>query len=195
MLSISRIVSFDAFKIPADFDDTFVNIGFGSLLAKYSVISSGPYQAWRSKNSKFVQAFEALKLYVYRPLSGNIDSDLIDPRTFYYLREYLYSVQDNDQPAAFVVTWVQNMTEDRVNFKKNYRMPFNVNNIDLTVAANTIYGTHTQSHTPHLSFHLKEHLIFDCDLVCISEHFISCRETSRTVTCIHTVVESNQRMQ
>jgi len=96
MLSISRIVSFDAFKIPADFDDTFVNIGFGSLLAKYSVISSGPYQAWRSKNSKFVQAFEALKLYVYRPLSGNIDSDLIDPRTFYYLREYLYSVQDND---------------------------------------------------------------------------------------------------
>ena len=140
LCSLSRIISFDAFKIPADFDDTFVNIGFGSLLAKYGVISSGPYQAWRSKNSKFVQAFEALKLYAYRPLSGNIDSDLIDPRTFYYLREYLYSVQDNNQPAAFVVTWVQNMTEDRVNFKKNYRMPFNVNNIDLTVAANTIYG-------------------------------------------------------
>ena len=130
----------DAFKIPADFDDTFVNIGFGSLLAKYGVTSSGPYQAWRSNNSNLVRAFEALKLYAYRPLSGNIDSDLIDPRSFYYLREYLYPVHENNQPAAFVATWVQNITEDFVNFKKNYRMPFNVNNIDLTVGANTVYG-------------------------------------------------------
>ena len=130
----------DAFRIPADFDDTFVNLGFGSLLANYALISKGPFEAWQTNNTNFVQAVEAIKKYAYRPRSGNIDTDLIDPRTFFYMREYLFSMEENNQPGAFVVTWIQNLSEDRVDFNKSYVMPFNVNNVDLTVSANVIYG-------------------------------------------------------
>ena len=83
---------------------------------------------------------KAVKKYAYRPLSGDIDSDLIDPRTYFYMRKYTYSKISNDTTAAFVTTWVQNLSEDRIEFYKNYSMPFNTNNVDLTVSTNVMYG-------------------------------------------------------
>ena len=135
----SRDICLNTFHVPADFDCSFVNIGFGSLLANYSIISSGPYQAWYTNNSNFVQAFEVLKTYTYRPLSNDLGTNTIDPRTYFYLREYLYSIQASNQSAAFVVTWVQNISAAKAHYKEDYKMPFNMNNIDLTVGANTIY--------------------------------------------------------
>ena len=157
---------FAAFAIPADFDDTFVNIGFGALLANYSSISKGPYEAWWTNNTNFTDAMKALKKYAYRPLSDNVDTSLIDPRTFLYMRDYLYLIQEKNMSAAFVPTWVQNLTEDRINFPKLYRMPFNVNNVDLTVSTNVVYGI-TAAVLANLSMPMQW---FDSDLQMIYEN-------------------------
>lgn len=117
-----------------------MNLGLGSLLSNYVSTSRGPFEAWQANNSNVAEAFRILKKYAYRPLSKNLDVGLIDPRTFFYMREYLFSVLANNQSAAFVVTWAQNLTEDRVDYYKGYTMPFNLNNIDLTVGSNVVYG-------------------------------------------------------
>ena len=69
-----------------------------------------------------------------------MDSSLIDARTFFIFREYLYEIERNHQSAAFITTWVQNLTEAKQACKKHYCMPFYVNNVDLTVGTNVIYG-------------------------------------------------------
>ena len=130
----------DAFHIPADFDDTFVNIGLGSLLHSAPDNSSTLYSMWQRNNSNFVAAMKALVQYAYRPLSEDVDSSLIDPRTYFFMKDYLYSRVANTSTAAFVSTWAQNLTQDREDFYKGYRMPFNTNNVDLTVSTNVIYG-------------------------------------------------------
>ena len=80
-----------------------------------------------------------LKKYAYRPHSGTLDSGMVDPRTFFYIREYLYQMEAENKKGAFVVTWALNLTEDKETVD-NYAMPFNTNNIDLTVSSNVIYG-------------------------------------------------------
>lgn len=65
---------------------------------------------------------------------------MIDPRTFFYMREYIYTQVVNASVAAYVSTWAQNLTGDKVEFYKSYAMPFNANNVDLTVCTNAIYG-------------------------------------------------------
>lgn len=129
--------SMQAFGIPADFDDTFVNIGLGSMLSKFS---SSLFQAWSKNNSDFVQAIRALQKYAYRPFDGDLDSATIDPRTYLVIHEYLSSLNTPGQQGAYAVTWAQNITEDKVYYKSNYKMPFNMNNVDVTVSANVIYG-------------------------------------------------------
>ena len=131
-----------AFRIPADFDDTFVNIGLGTLLARYSSThpsSTVSYQAWSKNNTDFTQAMALLKKYAYRPFNGRLDSGMVDPRTYFYVRDYLHQVEGESKEGAFVVTWALNLTEDR-RTQDNYVMPFNTNNIDLTVSSNVIYG-------------------------------------------------------
>lgn len=55
-----------AFHIPADFDDTFVNIGLGSLLKENSKSFPKSYKSWTKRNSNLNSAFTALKKYAYR---------------------------------------------------------------------------------------------------------------------------------
>ena len=133
----------DAFGIPADFDDTGVNLGFGTLLKNYTSIYEEPFQRWWSNNTDFHKVLQALKLYAYRPLSKNSDTNTIDPRTYFYMREYLEWLRMENLPAAFVPTWIHNVSSSIHNTlvnHVNYKMPFYVNNIDLTVSTNTIYG-------------------------------------------------------
>lgn len=58
-----------AFHIPADFDDTFVNIGLGSLLKENSKSFPKSYKSWTKRNSNLNSAFTALKKYAYRYMS------------------------------------------------------------------------------------------------------------------------------
>ncbi|XP_062587918.1 uncharacterized protein LOC134249593 [Saccostrea cucullata] len=129
-----------AFHIPPDFDDTFVNIGLGSLLKEMSKTFPQSFQTWMKRNSNLTSILTALKKYVYRPMSEDSNANSIDPRTYFYIRGFLENARDAGDTIALVSTWVQNNDEARKGFYKGNVMPFNVNNVDITVAANAIYG-------------------------------------------------------
>lgn len=101
------------------------------------------FQHWKANNTNFTQAFQALKKYAYRPLSDT-DSAIIDPRTYFYMREFLQGIgkQKNSSSPAFVATWMHAINEE---YKTRFAfgMPFHVNNVDLTVSANVVYGITT----------------------------------------------------
>ncbi len=96
-----------------------------------------PYQYWKGNNTNFTQMFQAMKKYAYRPF-GSGDTATIDPRTYFYTRKYLHTL-DSRHPAAYVTTWAHTISED-YGTRFSFGMPFHVNNIDLTVGANAIYG-------------------------------------------------------
>lgn len=130
-----------AFQIPADFDDTFVNIGLGSLLKTFQGLSHQPYLSWLSNNTNISSAVYALKKYAYNPLSEDLDRNCIDPRSYFYLRNFLHEVlQDRQDQLLLVPTWIDDISQSRSTYYKGYSMPFNINNVDLTVSANVIYG-------------------------------------------------------
>ena len=124
-----------AFFIPPDFDDSFVNLGLGSILAMYSENSTA-FQTWKSNNGNFTRLFQTLKKYAYRPFEGG-EMATIDPRSYFYLRAYLHA--HSKYPAAFVSTWAHSISEDNHTYFLT-GMPFHVNNIDLTVGTNVVYG-------------------------------------------------------
>ncbi|XP_061197949.1 uncharacterized protein LOC133206058 [Saccostrea echinata] len=129
-----------AFHIPPDFDDTFVNIGMGSLLKEMSKSFPQSFKTWMKRNSNLTSVLTALKKYAYRPMSNDSKVDSIDPRTYFYMRGFLEKARDAGDTIALVPTWVQNTEEARKGFYKGNVMPFNINNVDITVAANAIYG-------------------------------------------------------
>ncbi len=126
-------------QVPPDFDDTYVNLGLGSLLSKYKLSHQDFFQKWKINNTNSLAVFQALKMYAYRPFSPNLATSLIDPRTYFYIRNFLYSIEDSPYPAAFVTTWAFLITNDTYTMS----MPFHVNNIDLAVSANVLYGITT----------------------------------------------------
>lgn len=125
-----------AFFIPPDFDDTYLNIGLGVQLKllqdKYPFI----YLRWLQTNSNMKKLIDLTLRYAYRPSSNNFDQNTIDPRTYFWLRDFIH-----DNPQIIIpTTWAQNITEIRNFAHKGIRMPFNINNVDVTVSANVLYG-------------------------------------------------------
>ena len=100
-------------------------------------MSSEPYQVWLQDNPDISVAVATLKKYAYRPFSKEQDSNTIDPRTYFYTRAFLHEASE---PLALVATWALNMSENKKFFDKYYRIPLNVNNVDLTVCSNVVYG-------------------------------------------------------
>ncbi|XP_022091387.1 uncharacterized protein LOC110979682 isoform X2 [Acanthaster planci] len=94
-----------AFKIPADFDDTFVNIGLGCLLKQLGSRSPSLYQLWESGNTEANTVFQLLKTYAYRPLSASL-ANLIDPRTYYFARGFLEKAEEEGKPVSLATTWM-----------------------------------------------------------------------------------------
>ncbi|KAH3781358.1 hypothetical protein DPMN_159185 [Dreissena polymorpha] len=98
-----------AFMIPPDFDDTFVNLGLGALLAEMKEEFPATHAQWRSQNTNVTSVFDALKLYAYRPKSNDSNINAIDSRTYFYLRHFLQQVP-KDEDVALVPTWVKYIT-------------------------------------------------------------------------------------
>ena len=61
-----RSIFIPAFRIPPDFDDTFVNMGLGGLLMQFSNAFSEGLSTWRKHNANLHNVFENLKKYSYR---------------------------------------------------------------------------------------------------------------------------------
>ena len=44
------------------------------------------------------------------------------------------------EQLSLVTTWIESLNESRANYYKKYAMPFGINNVDLTVSVNVLYG-------------------------------------------------------
>ncbi|KAK3583466.1 hypothetical protein CHS0354_025598 [Potamilus streckersoni] len=129
-----------AFHIPPDFDDTFVNLGVGALLGFNIADFNDEWNMWYSRNRNMSAVFDALKKYAYRPFSSDNRVNSIDPRTYFYMRYFLSDSKSIGGDLALVTTWVQDTEEVKSLFFKGVAMPFNINNVDITVCANVIFG-------------------------------------------------------
>jgi hypothetical protein len=126
----------NAFEIPPDFDDTYLNIGLGVQLKLLQDKYPSLFSQWTKTNSNMKKLIDLTLLYAYKPSSQYLDQNIIDPRTYFWIRDF---VRDNPQ-AIIVTTWAQNITEVRKVAHEGIRMPFNLNNVDVTVGANALYG-------------------------------------------------------
>ena len=96
-----------AFLIPPDFDDTFVNLGLGSLLQELQADFPDAHAQWRAQNTNVTSVFDALKKYAYRPMSGDKAVNTIDPRTYFYIRYFLEEAEQRGENISLVPTWVR----------------------------------------------------------------------------------------
>lgn len=129
-----------AFQIPPDFDDTFVNLGLGSVLCAAKSDFPAACETWQKQNTNITTVFDALRKYAYRPFSNDSNVNSIDPRTYLWLRKFLDLAKQQGKNVTIVPTWIQNLEEQRTEYYKGVAMPFQINNVDATVAANTVYG-------------------------------------------------------
>eukprot|EP00164_Ancoracysta_twista_P001291 GFYU01001691.1.p1 GENE.GFYU01001691.1~~GFYU01001691.1.p1 ORF type:complete len:704 (+),score=245.11 GFYU01001691.1:142-2253(+) len=143
------------FRIPADSDDTGVNLATGgALIMGAGGSDSTPFASaadqWWKVNNQLGGAFKYYVRYAYRPFGSKYspDDSLIDPRTYFWLREYLHEKEAEAKAAgttpdiALVSTWMSNLNETKYYFKHAHgnTMPGNANNFDASVAANAIFG-------------------------------------------------------
>ena len=148
--NVKKFVNFPAgmlqgFCIPADSDDTFVNLGLMARMAAHS--DSLPEMSNQRQVSKIAkQATNELVKYAYRPFADDKDYNLIDSRTYHWLSDFIYEEKKRStfnlrKPnLCLPTTWLQNYSENKISFKKKESMPFGVNNVDGSVAANVLFG-------------------------------------------------------
>lgn len=92
------------FYILLDFDDIFVNIGFG-LLLKEILGYSDLFVKWYFINLNFILVLYVLKRYVYRFYFNNICVNIIDFRIYFYFYKFLVVINKID--VVFVLIWVR----------------------------------------------------------------------------------------
>eukprot|EP00743_Colponemidia_sp_Colp-15_P010328 GILK01011361.1.p1 GENE.GILK01011361.1~~GILK01011361.1.p1 ORF type:complete len:665 (-),score=79.15 GILK01011361.1:71-2065(-) len=148
LVSVPKFIV-NMFHIPADFDDTGCAMALGSRLRLlHGTAFPTAAKHWVEENSNMHEFAVAVKNYAYRPFSNGTNANLIDPRTYLWLREFLYEQEAESSSrgavprVALVTTWVLNSDENRLNVlnQRPYWMPFNVNNVDASVVANGLFG-------------------------------------------------------
>ncbi|KAH3731376.1 hypothetical protein Pelo_17791 [Pelomyxa schiedti] len=111
------------FPIPADFDDSFTNVGFGNFLLYLASDFPQAQKAWASANENPATLWEPTLKYSYQPFSSDFNLNSIDPRTYYFAHEFLEQLSKNE---SFVLptTWISNIDENRELFYEEVAMPF-----------------------------------------------------------------------
>ena len=132
--------SIKAFCIPPDFDDTYLNLGLGATLYKLRNVYPVSYESWIKNNTDIQHLIEVTNKYAYKPFSSDPNENTIDPRTFYFARGFIQQAFKENRPLSLITTWIQNIDEQRKLKDKSVSMPFSINNVDVTVSANTVYG-------------------------------------------------------
>ena len=75
------------FCIPPDFDDTYLNLGLGATLSKLKYQYPKTYTNWLQNNSNIDHLVEITVKYAYEPFSNDLNKNLIDPRTYFYVSD------------------------------------------------------------------------------------------------------------
>jgi hypothetical protein len=117
-----------------------LNLGLGATLSKLKSVYPDIYQAWLKNNTDVESLIDATVRYAFRPEESNFNNNLIDPRTFFFARSFIQEAYKTSQPLSLITTWIQNVDEQRHLKDECVSMPFNLNNVDVTVGANSIYG-------------------------------------------------------
>lgn len=137
------------FKIPSDADDSSVNLALYGKLSQFKEKLPNLYRNWTDVNRNLNATLQAYLKYSYKPFSNITEEKLIDPRTYYYLRDFL-KTKENITDFSLISTWITNLDEDRERFPE-VGMPLHVNNIDLSVNTNSLFGlTHVFLTNPEL---------------------------------------------
>lgn len=126
--------------IPPDFDCVYLNVALGATLFKLRDQYKSLYNEWANNNTDVQGLVDATVKYSYEPFENDINKNTIDTRTYFFARGFVQEAAKNNQPVSLVTTWVQNIDEQRSLYNKRVSMPFNMNNVDVTVGANSIYG-------------------------------------------------------
>ena len=126
--------------LPPDQDTSIVHMAFGASLKNLKADFPTAWAVWEGRNPTKSSVFDAFKQYSYRPFSGDEDSNSIDPRTYFYLREFLDDAKATGKDVALITTWTQTLSEQRFQWQKGSIMVRGVNNVCLGVTANAVLG-------------------------------------------------------
>jgi hypothetical protein len=106
--------------IPADFDDTGVNLALGTNLKNHF---PGMYSKWTGVNFNFDNLATIWNQYSYKPFSTNQLENGIDPRTYFWIRGFLdEEFAAGTKKLALMPTWAMNVDEDIANFYDGDKM-------------------------------------------------------------------------
>ena len=101
-------------NFPPDVTSSFANLALGAvlLLGSYSDQLSLVFQEWSLYNANFSRLIQHAGQFSYRPLSADVNGSVIDSRTYFSIRQFLYrrnrTVLEND---LFITNWVRGEVE------------------------------------------------------------------------------------
>ncbi|KAG2373066.1 hypothetical protein C9374_012912 [Naegleria lovaniensis] len=135
-----------AFHIPADYDCASCNLALGAMMQKELALKyPSIVSEWKSQNSHIPELFLAFDKYAYSNnlKDKNVFETNVDPRSYYIFQQYFSAGGSIKLP----MTWMMNTQENRERYPA-VAQPFNVNNIDVSVLCNFLYGV--SSHSMHV---------------------------------------------
>jgi hypothetical protein len=165
-----------AYRIPPDIDDTSVNMGLTALLHKLRPQLNEKIDSWLEINQDYKTLFDKVKYYAYRPFANmtssengkkfNNNSNLIDARTYYFIHPYLTEkkqnlTQEELEKIILPSTWLYDVDTSRINYPYTYT-PLAVNNVDLNVAGNFLFGLTNLLHNHKNQTYVRE--LFDLEI-------------------------------
>ena len=128
----------ERFNMPSDADDTGWALCLGATLKESAGKFSDAAQLWDRSNLDTSAIMDRIKRYAYRPNGKDQAVNIIDPRTYYWMRSYLR--QNSEPDVAVMTTWMQHPYEGRQFGNRHTKLPMNMNNVDPTVCSNLILG-------------------------------------------------------
>lgn len=124
------------------------------------------YNKWISHNENIPQLFNTFEKFAYslQYEKGKDYNTILDPRSYYIFHSFF----EKNQNIKLPMTWLMNTKQDIERYPA-VAQPFNVNNIDLSVLCNFLFGV--TSHTIHFNnFNLlNQHPILEQMLLNASE--------------------------
>jgi len=128
----------ERFNMPSDADDTGWALCLGATLKESADRFPDAAQLWERTNLDTSGIMDRIKRYAYRPNGEDQAVNIIDPRTYSWMRSYLHQNPGSD--VAVMTTWMQNPYEGKQFGNRHTKIPMNMNNVDPTVCANLILG-------------------------------------------------------
>ncbi|KAL4472411.1 hypothetical protein ABPG74_018360 [Tetrahymena malaccensis] len=129
----------DILLLPADGDDSTINIVLGMSLMNSSKVRQSIKDKWMSKNYKVAELFDIIKKYSYYPFDkSNSSKSMIDPRSYYAFHSYFEQLKENNTTQFGLFScWLLNFEEQ---VEGEIQVPFNVNILDLTILNNLVFS-------------------------------------------------------